>query len=95
MGISYRVPTSFNYMELEHGLDGLNACLSADRDFHGSGSYEVIKNHELFIKKNQETPGNYNIFPDCRKNIRAYLSNPCHLPLWRDKLCSKIFVGTR
>ncbi|HKO80798.1 MAG TPA: hypothetical protein VJU78_10395 [Chitinophagaceae bacterium] len=44
----------FRCKKLEHGLDGLNACLSADRDFHGSGIYEVIKNRELFIKKESE-----------------------------------------
>jgi hypothetical protein len=40
------------------------------------------RTHQL---KNKQAPGNYNVFSDCRKNIRAYLSHPFNP-------CSKIFL---
>ena len=45
----------FRCKKLEHGLDGLNACLSADRDFHGSGIYEVIKTANSLLKESENT----------------------------------------
>ena len=80
----------FRCKKLEHGLDGLNACLSADRDFHGSGIYEVIKNRELFIKRIRKRQETIMYFLICRKNIRTELAEVLSL----QSVLSPAFGGT-